>query len=117
MNRLFCIDKCTTCRAAKKDLEERGIAYELMDLKTQPPSKEELTDWIRSHPKGIAAFFNTSGILYRELDMKTKRLSLSEEELIELLSGEGMLIKRPIFVHADEVIVGYKKGFYDHLGS
>lgn len=113
MTRLFCIDRCTTCKAAKKDLKERGVAYDSIDLKTDPPTKEELTRWIKQHPRGIAAFFNTSGILYRELDMKTKRKELPEEELVELLSREGMLVKRPILEYQGEVIVGYKKDMYE----
>ncbi len=113
MKRLYCITTCTTCKKAVKDLEERGIDVEYVDLKTDPPKKEELRSWINKHPKGISAFFNTSGILYRELDMKTKRRELGEEELLEILSQEGMLVKRPILVCGDDLIVGYKKETYD----
>lgn len=112
MNKLYCIEKCTTCKAAREDLQSRGIAFEEVDLKTSPPGIRELTKWIKQHPRGLAAFLNTSGILYRELNMKEKRQTLSEKEILRMLSKEGMLIKRPILVTEAGVLVGYKKEMY-----
>ena len=117
MNRMYCIETCSTCRKAKTDLEERGIHVEWIDLKNITPKKEELTRWVEKHPKGIGAFFNTSGQLYRQRDLKTKRRELSQEQLLELLSKEGMLIKRPLLVIGEDVIVGYTKERYDAFFS
>ena len=101
--------KCTTCRRAKKWLDEHQIAYEARDIKEQNPSLEELTQWYQKSGLPLKKFFNTSGILYKEMKLKEKLPDMSEEEQLALLATDGMLVKRPIVVTEDQVLVGFKE--------
>lgn len=101
--------KCSTCQRAGKWLEEQGITCEKRDIKLASPSKEELTDWYKKSGLPLKRFFNTSGILYKEMKLKDKLPEMSEEEQIELLATDGMLVKRPILVTEDRVLVGFKE--------
>lgn len=105
---------CSTCKKAYQYLEQLGIHAEYRNIKEDNPTKEEIKDWIS---KGISLnqLFNTSGMLYREWNMKEKRATLSEDELIELLSQNGMLVKRPIVIQGDTIIVGKKEKEYEKL--
>lgn len=104
-----CYPKCTTCQKARKWLDAQGISYEERDIKTENPRKEELTEWYHKSGLPLKRFFNTSGNLYKELKLKDKLPQMSEEEQLELLSTDGMLVKRPIIVTEDTVLTGFKE--------
>lgn len=104
-----CYPKCSTCMKAKKWLEERGMEYELRDIKTDNPTAEELKTWWEKSGLPLKRFFNTSGNLYKEMKLKDKLPQMSEEEQIALLSTDGMLVKRPILVGKDTVLVGFRE--------
>lgn len=100
--------KCTTCQKAKKWLDENKIEYEDRHIKENNPSIEELKEWHKKSGLPLKKFFNTSGLLYKELKLKDKIPTMSEEEQYELLATDGMLVKRPIIVKEDKVLVGFK---------
>mgnify|MGYP002229614430 FL=1 len=101
--------KCSTCKKAKKYLEEHGIEFEDRHIVEENPTKEELTEWIRISGKSVKKFFNTSGMKYRELGLKDKLPQMSEEEQIELLASDGMLVKRPLLIDGEMVLTGFKE--------
>ena len=109
MNTFICYPKCSTCKKALKFLKENNINYELRDIKLNNPNKEELDKLIKLSGKDIKSFFNTSGLLYRSLGLKDKIPNMSYEEKLELLASDGMLVKRPIFVTNNMVLVGFKE--------
>jgi len=109
MNLFICYEKCTTCKKAKKWLEEQGIDYTERPIKEQNPSVEELREWIKKSGLPARRFFNTSGMLYRAMELKDKLDTMSEEEQIVLLSTDGMLVKRPLLITEDAVIPGFKE--------
>lgn len=100
--------KCTTCRKAKKYLEEKGVSFEDRHIAENPPTKEELRTWVRKSGLDIRKWFNTSGQKYRELGIKDKLKTMSDEEILDLLASDGMLVKRPILVKGDRVTIGFK---------
>ena len=104
-----CYPKCSTCQKAQKFLDAHGAKYELRDIKLQNPTAEELSDWHKKSGLPLKRFFNTSGMLYRELDIKNKLPDMSEEEMLALLASDGMLVKRPILVTESRVLVGFKE--------
>ena len=97
--------KCTTCKRAKKWLDEHQISYEERDIKENNPSLEELKEWYQRSGLPLKRFFNTSGMLYKEMKLKDK--------LPELLASDGMLVKRPIVVTEDQVLVGFKEAQWE----
>lgn len=101
--------KCSTCKKAKKYLEEHGIEFEDRHIVEENPTKEELTEWIRISGKPVKKFFNTSGMKYRELGLKDKLPQMSEEKQIELLASDGMLVKRPLLIDGEMVLMGFKE--------
>lgn len=101
--------KCTTCRRAKKYLEENNIEFTDRHIAEENPTKDELKDWLKKSGLTINKFFNTSGVLYREMQLKDKVKTLPEDELLDILSTNGMLVKRPIVVKEDTVLVGFKE--------
>lgn len=101
--------KCSTCIKAKKWLEAEGFSFEERDIKEERPTLEELREWNRKSGLPLKRFFNTSGILYRELQLKDRLPTMSEQEQLELLSSDGMLVKRPILVGDKGVLVGFKE--------
>ena len=105
--------KCTTCRRAKKWLEENKIDFDDRDIKLNNPSKEELKEWLKKSNLEIKKFFNTSGVLYREKGMKDKVKVLSEDELLDILSEDGMMVKRPLIIGDNEVLVGFKEAEWE----
>lgn len=110
MKYLFiCYPKCSTCKKAKKFLEDNNIEFEERNIKEENPSFDELRTWIKKSNYDIKKFFNTSGILYREMNLKEKLLTMTEEEKIELLARDGMLVKRPILIGEETVLVGFKE--------
>ena len=104
-----CYPKCSTCKKAEKWLEAKGIDFEKRNIKTENPSAVELKEWYQKSGLPLKRFFNTSGNLYKEMKLKDRLPEMSEEEQIELLSTDGMLVKRPILVDRDAVLVGFKE--------
>ncbi|MDM5315303.1 arsenate reductase family protein [Fictibacillus sp. b24] len=107
--------KCSTCQKAKKWLKENEVAFEPVHIVDNPPSKEELKNLIQLSDLEIKKFFNTSGMKYRELGMKEKMKTATDEELLELLASDGMLIKRPIATDGKQVTVGFKEEQYENV--
>jgi arsenate reductase len=105
----ICYPKCTTCQKARKWLDTQHISYEVRDIKTENPSKEELKDWYQISGLPLKRFFNTSGMLYKEMKLKDKLSQMSEEEQLDLLATDGMLVKRPIIVNNDTILTGFKE--------
>ncbi|MGL4946387.1 MAG: arsenate reductase family protein [Cetobacterium sp.] len=101
--------KCSTCTKAKKWLEENKIEFESRHIVENNPSKIELKQWLDLSGLPIKRFFNTSGILYRELNLKEKVAENNENELLEILSSNGMLVKRPLLIGNDRVLIGFKE--------
>lgn len=101
--------KCTTCKKAKKWLDDHGITYEDRHIKEQNPTAEELTIWYQKSGLPIKRFVNTSGMLYREMNLKDKLPTMTEEEILELLATDGMLVKRPLVIGDDVVLTGFKE--------
>jgi arsenate reductase len=101
--------KCTTCQKAKKWLDGMNLEYEDRNITMQVPSKKELKDWLNKSGKDIKKWFNTSGLKYKELNLKDKLNDMTDEEKIDLLSRDGMLIKRPILVTEKGVCVSFKE--------
>ena len=101
--------KCSTCRRAKKYLEDKGIEFQDRHIVEENPTEEELTEWIRMSGLPAKRFFNTSGMKYRELGLKDRLPDMSEEEQIRLLAGDGMLVKRPLLIDGERVLVGFKE--------
>lgn len=109
MMKLICYPKCTACQKAKKWLDDRNVAYELRDIKSDNPTVSELTEWYNKSGLPLKKFFNTSGLLYKSLELKTKLPTMTEEEMLNLLATDGMLVKRPLLVGDDFVLVGFKE--------
>ncbi|GMA49453.1 arsenate reductase [Alicyclobacillus contaminans] len=105
--------KCSTCRNAHKYLADHGVDVAFQDFVVQPPSREQLQSWVDKLGQGIGPFVNTKGTRYRELGLKDKQLS--DAEWMELLTMDGKLLKRPVLVLDDRVIVGFDKEQYDKL--
>ena len=101
--------KCSTCRKAKKWLDEQGVEYIDRHIVEDNPSAEELAAWHAQSGLAARRFFNTSGKLYREMGLSRKLKSMSDPEMFDLLAGDGMLVKRPILVDGDTVLVGFKE--------
>ena len=105
--------KCTTCQKAKKWLDENNIQYELRDIKLENPTLSELTAWYAKSGLPIRKFFNTSGLLYKSLDLKNKLPDMTGEEMLQLLSTDGMLVKRPLLIGDDFVLVGFREAEWE----
>lgn len=107
MNTLICYKKCTTCKAVEKLMRDNAIDFELREIDKDNPSKEEIKTWKEKSKLDLKRFFNTSGKIYREMGLSKKLKDMSEEYQLDLLSSDGMLVKRPILLLDDErVIVG-----------
>jgi len=105
----ICYPKCGTCQKAKKWLDENEIQYEIRDIKEDKPTREELETWYKASGLPLKKFFNTSGLQYKALGLKDKLPTMSEAEQLDLLATDGMLVKRPIAVIGDTVLVGFKE--------
>ena len=104
-----CYPKCTTCQKARAGLDSRGVTYDVRDIKQENPTRQELEDWYRKSGLPLKRFFNTSGLLYKSLGLKDKLPGMSEAEQFDLLATDGMLVKRPILVGEDFVLVGFRE--------
>ena len=101
--------KCSTCRRAKKYLEDKGIEFQDRHIVEENPTEEELTECIRMSGLPVKKFFNTSGMKYKELGLKDRLPGMSDEEQIRLLASDGMLVKRPLLIDGDRILVGFKE--------
>ena len=104
----LCYPKCSTCQKAKAWLDQRGISYDLRDIKLNNPTAEELTAWYQKSGLPLKKFFNTSGLQYKALGLKDKLPEMSETEQLALLATDGMLVKRPLLVGEDFVLTGFR---------
>ncbi|NLM04792.1 MAG: arsenate reductase family protein [Clostridiales bacterium] len=107
--------KCTTCKRAKKWLDENNIVYKERHIVEENPTFDELKEWIHGSGLPIKRFFNTSGILYREMGLKDKLITMTDEEQIKLLSTNGMLVKRPLIIGENIILVGFKTKEWEKL--
>ncbi len=115
MIKFVCYPKCTTCKKAQKFLDDNGIDYEIRDIKSENPSYDELKKWHEASGLPLKKFFNTSGMLYRSMELKNKLPDMTEEEQLKLLATDGMLVKRPIAVSDNKVLVGFKADSWEEL--
>ena len=109
MNKVYCYPRCTTCKKAVKWLEENGIDYEYKHIVEETPSKEDIKKYYKESGLPLKRFFNTSGNVYKELNLKEKLAEMSEDDQFELLASNGMVLKRPLLVGKDFVLVGFKE--------
>ena len=107
--------KCSTCQKAKKWLDENNIEYVDRNIVTETPTKDELKKWIPKSGLDVRKFFNTSGMKYRELNIKEKIKDMSEDEIYELLASDGMLIKRPLFISDTLILKGFKEKEWEQI--
>ena len=105
----ICYPKCSTCRKAEKYLQDHNIEYTKRDIKTDNPTAGELRSWQKNSGLPLKKFFNTSGLLYKSMELKDKLPQMSEDEMLRLLATDGMLVKRPLLVGDDFVLVGFKE--------
>ena len=105
----LCYERCTTCKRAKAWLIDRGIAFTERPIKEENPSLEELRHWYQRSGLPLKKFFNTSGLLYKSMELKDKLPTMTEEEQLQLLATDGMLVKRPMVILEDKVLVGFRE--------
>ena len=111
----LCYPKCTTCQKARKWLDDNKIEYEIRDIKLDNPTLDELSEWYKKSGLPLKKFFNTSGLLYKSLDLKNKLPTMSEDEMLKLLATNGMLVKRPLLIGDDFLLVGFKEDEYGKI--
>lgn len=110
-----CYPKCTTCKKAEKWLKDNKIEYIFRDIKENNPTFDELNAWYSLSGEPLRKFFNTSGLLYRSLELKDKLPSMSDEEMLNLLSSDGMLVKRPLLISDKYVLIGFKESQWRNI--
>ena len=115
MFKFICYPKCTTCQKAKKWLDDNKIEDEMRDIKLDNPTLDELTQWYRESGLPLKKFFNTSGLLYKSMDLKNKIPKMTDDEMLELLATDGMLVKRPLLVGDGLVLVGFKEADWSKI--
>ncbi|MCI7223360.1 arsenate reductase family protein [Fusobacterium sp.] len=111
----FCYPKCSTCQKAKKWLQENSIEFTERDIVKENPTETELKKFYKKSKKELKKFFNTSGILYREMELKDKLATMTEEEMLKLLATDGKLVKRPMIVTKNVVLNGFKEEEWKEL--
>ena len=111
----LCYPRCTTCKKAREWLESHGIDFEERDIKENKPSEQELKEWHKISKLPLKRFFNTSGVLYKNLALKDKLPNMSEDEQYTLLASDGMLVKRPILIGHDAVLVSFKDKEWEQI--
>ena len=109
MFKFICYPKCSTCQKARKWLDDKKISYEVRDIKQDNPTVNELSSWYKLSGLPLKKFFNTSGLHYKSLDLKNKLPIMAEEEMLNLLATDGMLVKRPLLIGEDFILVGFKE--------
>ena len=115
MNLFVCYPKCSTCNKAKSWLEENNVSFLERDIKLNKPNFDELKEWYLKSGKEIDSFFNKSGLVYKSLNLKDKLKNMSLEEKLNLLSTDGMLVKRPILITDNKVLIGFKEEDYKSI--
>ena len=115
MIKVYCYERCTTCKKALKWLDENGIKYELTDIKANNPDKKTITEAYKKSGKPLKMFFNTSGQLYRGMELSKKLKDMSEDEQINLLASDGMLVKRPLVITNGNVLLGFKQEEWEEI--
>lgn len=110
-------NKCSTCKKAKAYLDEKNIKYIDRPIKEKTPTYDELTKWIKKYNIQVKKLFNTSGLKYKELNLKEKLIEMSDSEKIQLLSSNGMLIKRPLIISDNKILIGFKVNEWDEYFS
>lgn len=115
MLKFICYPKCTTCQKAKKWLDDNKISYEMRDIKTENPSYDELNNFYKLSGQPLKKLFNASGLLYKSMQLKDKLPDMSEEEMLTILSSDGMLVKRPLLVSEDFVLIGFKEEEWNNM--
>ena len=111
----ICYPKCTTCKKAQNWLDSKSLNYELRDIKEQNPTYDELKKWYKTSGIPLKKFFNTSGLLYKSMELKDKLPTMTEDEQLKLLATDGMLVKRPILVNEETVLVGFKETEWEKI--
>ena len=111
----LCYPNCSTCKKAQAWLDKNGAAYTLRDIKQERPDQEELRAWHAKSGLPLKRFFNTSGLVYKEMKLKDKLPAMSEAEQIALLASDGKLIKRPLLISENQVLVGFKADEWNNL--
>ena len=109
MIRFICYPKCTTCQKALRWLDDNKIKYEIRDIKEDNPTFEELSSWYKMSGLPLKKFFNTSGLLYKSMELKDRLPTMSDEEQLKLLATDGMLVKRPLVIGEGFILVGFKE--------
>ena len=109
----ICYPKCTTCKKAQKWLDDNKIDYTLRNIKEENPTAQELKEWHSKSGKELRKFFNTSGILYKSMELKNKLPEMSEDQMYTLLATDGMLVKRPLLITDDFVLTGFKEAEWE----
>ena len=109
----ICYPKCTTCQKARKWLDENQIEYAFRDIKTENPAFDELVAWHKLSGLPLKKFFNTSGLLYKSMELKNKLPAMREDEMLRLLATDGMLVKRPLLIGDDFILVGFKEAEWE----
>ena len=110
-----CYPKCSTCKKAQKWLEDKKLSFDIRDIKENNPTADELKEWFAKSGLPLKRFFNTSGLLYKSMALKDKLPDMTEEEQIKLLASDGMLVKRPILINGDKVLVAFKEKEWETL--
>ena len=113
MLKIYCYPRCTTCQRATKYLDAKSVEYEYINIKENNPDKETLRSLWQKSSLDLKKFFNTSGILYREMELSKKLTAMSDEEKLDLLATDGMLVKRPILITEKSVLVGFKESEWE----
>ena len=111
----LCYSKCSTCQKAQKWLKENNIEFESRAIAEQNPTKEELTEWVKKSGLPVTKFFNTSGKLYKEQNIKDFAKTATDDQLLSLLATNGMLVKRPVIVTSNKVLVGFKENEWSEM--
>ena len=109
MIKVYCYSKCTTCKKALKWLDENQVEYKLIDIKEDHPDEKTLRKLYKKSGLPLRKFFNTSGMLYREMELSKKLPDMSEDDMFKLLASDGMLVKRPLLITKDKVLLGFKE--------
>ena len=112
---LICYPRCSTCRKAQKWLDEKGIGYDYRDIKVNNPTRDELAGWYAISGKPLRKFFNTSGMLYRDMGLKDKLGNMNDDEMLDLLATDGLLVKRPLVIADGNVLLGFREAEWEEL--